>query len=150
MTEIPESMKPELAEWNNGRGIGIDTWTGCVGSFSLAVGYSSIFWPRFVEHREYILMAGFSEESLRSFDGGPGATRQSVEWVMNHLHLADIQHSECADISSDKLILLGERMTEIYAAKLQWQFPDRKFVVQFARPDDKEELGDYQLSFFQE
>ncbi|MCZ3377238.1 hypothetical protein [Rhizobium sp. AG207R] len=135
MTEIPESMKLELGQWNNGRGIDIESWTGCVGNFSLAVGYSSIFWPSFVAHRQYILVQGFSEEVLRSFENDPTSTRQSVERVMNHLHVADIQHSGCTDISRDKLIFLGERLAEIFTAKLQWQFPDREFVVEFARPD---------------
>ncbi|NLR96459.1 hypothetical protein HGP17_06395 [Rhizobium sp. P38BS-XIX] len=142
-------MKLELGEWNNGRGIDIGSWTGCVGNFSLAVGYSSIFWPSFVAHRQYILVEGFSEEGLRAFESAPASTRRSIEWVMNHLHVADIQHSECADISSDKLILLGKRLVEIFAAKLQWQFPDREFVVEFIKPENPEELMDYQVSFFQ-
>lgn len=68
---------------------------------------------------------------------------------MNHLHIADIQHDACPDISADKLILLGERLREIYAAKLAWQFPDRKFMVEFDQPDNPDEFSDYQLSFFQ-
>jgi hypothetical protein len=40
----PESMKSELAAWNNGAGIAIEPWVGCAGNFSLAVGYASVFW----------------------------------------------------------------------------------------------------------
>lgn len=48
MEYIPESMISELASWNDDQGIGLSTWTACTGNFSLAVGYSEIFWPRFV------------------------------------------------------------------------------------------------------
>ena len=46
--DIPESMRDELAGWNNDAGISLETWIGCSGNFSLAVGYSSVFWPEFV------------------------------------------------------------------------------------------------------
>ena len=47
--ELPASIKKELAPWNNGAGIDLKSWIGCQGRFALAVGYSSIFWPEFVE-----------------------------------------------------------------------------------------------------
>ncbi|CAN7353786.1 hypothetical protein [Rhizobium sp. LjRoot254] len=149
MTDIPESMKSELANWNDDRGIDLSDWTACSGNFSLAVGYSEIFWPRFVAFEKYVLMEGFGLEGLRSFERDPEATRQSIESVMNHLHIADLQHDACSDIAADKLIILGERLCEIYSAKLAWQFPDRRFVVEFAQPENREEFEDYQLSFFQ-
>jgi hypothetical protein len=68
---------------------------------------------------------------------------------MNHFHIADIQHSACPDIAADKLIVLGERLREIYTAKLALQFPDRRFGVEFVQPGKPEEFEDYQLSFFQ-
>jgi hypothetical protein len=66
--ETPESMKAELAAWNNGAGIDIESWVGCEGNFSLAVGYTTIFWPEFVVFDGYILRKGFSEASLRGFE----------------------------------------------------------------------------------
>lgn len=149
MTDVPESMKSELAAWNDGQGIDLYSWTACTGSFALAVGYSEVFWPRFVEFERYVLTEGFHVEHLRSFERNPEATRESVEWVMNHIHIAEIQHDACADIAADKLIILGERLREIYAVKLAFQFPDRRFCVEFYQPEDPEEFRDYQLSFFQ-
>ena len=40
---------PELKDWNNGKGIDIYSWIGCVGDFQKAIGYSVIFWPEFIE-----------------------------------------------------------------------------------------------------
>ena len=121
--EIPESMKSELAAWNNDDGISLESWIGCEGRFSLAVGYATVFWPEFVLFNGYILQKGFSEVSLREFEQRENSTRKSVEWVMNHIHIADIQYYGCADASKDKLLLLGNVLKEIYEAKLLWQFP---------------------------
>ncbi|MCW2319036.1 hypothetical protein M2322_004605 [Rhodoblastus acidophilus] len=147
--DIPISMKAELAAWNGGAGIDLESWTGCEGRFALAVGYGSIFWPEFVEFDGYILQEGFSEAVLRGFESREGTTRKAVEWVMNHLHIVDIQHYGCADASKDKIVFLGKMLKEIYEAKLKWQFPDRPCEVEFYIPPDEDNLMDYQVSFWQ-
>ena len=147
--KIPDSMKAELLAWNNGDGIDLESWVGCQGSFSLAVGYASVFWPEFVEFEGYILRKGFSETSLRGFEKQEGASRKSVEWLMNHLHIADVQYYGCKDASKDKIFLLGNVLKEIYQAKLQWQFPDSPCVVEFQIPEDPQDLMEYQISFWQ-
>lgn len=147
--ELPESTKQELARWNNGKGIDLESWVYCEGRFALAVGYSAIFWPEFVQFESYILRKGFSESSLREFEKQNGATPKSVEWVMNHLHIADIQHSECADLSRDKIVFLGNILKEIYELKLSSLFPHSPCEVEFYIPEDKDDLTDYQISFWQ-
>ena len=146
--DTPESMKAELAAWNDGDGIDLETWVANEGNFSLAVGYASIFWPAFTLFEDYILPSEFSVDVLRDFERGQRG-QQSVEWVMNHLHIADIQHWGCEDRSKDKLIVLGNILKEIYEAKLQWQFPDRPCTVEFFVPDDPDDLTEYQVSFWQ-
>lgn len=84
--KIPGSMSAELGAWNNGAGIDLESWIGCEGRFSLAVGYAAVFWPQFVEFDGYILREGFSEESLRGFEAQAGSGRKGTEWLMNHLH----------------------------------------------------------------
>ena len=147
--DIPESMKPELAAWNDGAGIDLESWIGCVGSLSLAVGYATIFWPEFVLFQGYILRQGFSEASLRGFERQTHNDRRAVEGVMNHLHIADI-HGRREDASRDKIVLLGNALKEIYQAKLQFQFPDRPCEVEFFIPENQDaDLVEYQLSFWQ-
>ena len=147
--DIPESMRDKLAAWNNGKGIDIESWVGCEGNFRLACGYASIFWPEFVEHEGYVLRKGFSLDSLRSWEEHCSGNRESIEAVMNHLHIADIQHYGCEDISKDKIVLLGNTLREIYEAKLRWQFPGREFVVSFPEPENEEDLIAFELTFFQ-
>ena len=148
--EIPESMQAELAAWNNGQGIDLESWIVCSGNFSLAAGYATMFWPQFEEYGEYIFYNGVNGESVRGFEAREGSTKKSIEWVMNHVHIADLHYRGCEDISKDKLIFPGSLLKEIYEAKLKWQFPDKPCIVEFCIPEDEDDLDQYQLSFWQE
>jgi hypothetical protein len=145
----PESMKAELAEWNNGKGIDLESWIGCKGNFSMAVGYATVFWPEFVEFDGYILSVDFSEQSLRGFEIQQKGDRREVEAVMNHIHIADIQYVGCSDLTEDKAMVLGKTLKEIYEAKLAWEFPGRPCHVEFFVPDDRTDLTQYQVTFWQ-
>lgn len=143
-------MAAELQEWNNGKGIDLESWIGCSGNFSLAVGYVTIFWPKFVEFDGYILRDGFCEKALRSFEAADRCDRMAVEKVMNHLHVADIQHYGCEDLSKDKIQVLGATLREIYSAKLKTQFPKSPCIVEYYQPENEDDLMGYQISFWQE
>jgi hypothetical protein len=138
---------PELKAWNNGDGISVESWIGCSGNFQLAIGYSTLFWPSFVEFEGYVFREGFSVDSLRAWEQC-GTDRRAIEAVMNHLHLADTHYPGCPDIDRDRLAYLGRTLRDIYTAKLAWQFPGRSFTVSF---DDSDcvDLIDYQFTFFQ-
>lgn len=148
--DIPDSMKAELAAWNDGQGIDLESWVGCEGNFRLAVGYAAIFWPEFIEFDGYVLRADFSIESLRSFEKGEPNDRASVEAVMNHLHIADIQHFGCPDASPDKLLRIGTALKEIYEAKLRVRFPSRPCRVSLFVPPDPADLMAYEVTFWQQ
>ena len=145
----PDSMKAELTEWNSGQGVELDTWVGCVGRFSLAVGYASVFWPEIVEFNGFILLKGFSAPAILELTEREDYSPRSVEWVNNHLHIADIQYVGCEDISRDKVVALGNTLREMWEAKLRWQFPDKPCTVKFYQPDDIDDLVQYQISFWQ-
>jgi hypothetical protein len=149
MIQPPASMIQELSAWNNGKGIDLESWVDCMGDFKLAVGYSTIFWPKFVLFEDYILQEGFSLESLRGFEKDQSDGKVGVEWVMNHLHIADIHCHDRENISEDKIVFLGNTLKEIYEVKLSSQFPDRPCVVDFYEPEDRNNLIEYQLSFWQ-
>jgi hypothetical protein len=140
------ALIPELKDWNNGAGISPDGWIECVGNYPLAIGYSLIFWPRFVRFQKYVLREGFSEEALRGFERQAGSSRKGVEWVMNHVHLDDIHFGE--EATEAQLRYLGRVLKEIHEVKLNADFPDLRFVVEF---DDEPglDLLDYQISFWQ-
>ena len=146
MTDFNELI-PELSDWNNGAGIDPESWVGCVGTVPLAIGYSLIFWPRVVKFENYVLREDFCPEALRGFERGEGSTRTSVEWVMNHIHMIDIHHTE--EIGTEaQLRYLGRLLKEIHEVKLRSDFPDLKFVVEF-NDEPGLDLVDYQMSFWQ-
>jgi len=137
----------ELPRWNNGNGIDAESWIGCVGNYELAVGYSLIFWPRFVQFEGYVLRDGFCEGALRGFEQQAGSTRESVEWVMNHIHIGDI-HCNIENETEAQLRYLGRVLKEIHEVKLRADFPDLRFEVEF-NDEPGLDLVDYQFSFWQ-
>ena len=147
--EVPNSMKPDLGRWNEGKGISVEDWIGCVGNIDLAVGYSTVFWPNFELVGVYILTEGWTKESLESFEKQPNSTPQGIEWVMNHLHMIDIHCDNEVLATKDHLLRMGSVLKEIYEAKLLWQFPDRACEVEFFIPHDPDDLREYQISFWQ-
>lgn len=144
---IPESVERELSRWGERADLGV--LVAGLGNCLLAVAYANEFWPEFEVNRDYILRAGCPDDRINAFERQPNATPKSVEWVLNHLHLADIQAHGCEDCTKDKLIYLGNLLKEIYQVKLAWQFPDRPCIVEFYQPEDPDDLIEYQISFWQ-
>ncbi len=141
------ALIPELPDWNEGRGIAADAWISCVGNYELAIGYSLVFWPQFVEFDGYILLGGFEESSLRGFEKMTEGNRVAVEAVMNHIHIADI-HANVENYNIEQLRYLGRTLRQIYTAKLSLEYPHRNFAVVFNDEPGLEAI-DYELTFWQ-
>ena len=151
MSNIPTDFTkliPEMADWNNGDGIDVESWTGCSGSIELAIGYSVLFWPTFTEYDGCVLFAGFSEAIYRDFLKAYNGNRQAVEWVMNHCHIHDHFIHYGGKSNADQLVYLGRILKDIWQTKLAHDFPNRQFVVSFDETP-VENLDDYQISFWQ-
>lgn len=138
---------PELPDWNNGEGIDVESWIGCSGNFQLAVGYSTLFWPRFVEFEDYVLREGFCMDSFRAFQQ-QCSSRKSAEAVINHLHIAAIHCHDLSGCTAGHALYLGRVLREIYQAKLAWQFPARRFEVVFDE-SERENVMAYEITFYQ-
>ncbi len=139
---------PELADWNNGDGISIDGWLGCKGDFQLAIAFSRLFWPRFVEHDGCILFEGFSVGSFDGFLAQAKGNRASVESVMNHHHLLDLFYHASDTATADQLSFLGSVLCDAWKTKLMSDFPNKHFEVTFNKggPDN---LLEYIVTFWQ-
>ena len=148
MTDTPPSMRNELGAWDGGTEVDLATWITGAGSLRLAVGYSTVFWPRFRTVDKYILRGPATLQQIRDWEAAPGSTPRSVEATLNHLHMVDIHYSN-EDASPDKLVFLGNVLKEIYQAKLAWQFPDRPCKVEFGVPTNEDDLAGYELTFWQ-
>lgn len=140
---------PELKDWNDGRGIDVQSWIGCVGDFQKAIGYSTIFWPRFVEIEGCVLRGGLDLENVQQWLKQCGGNCSAAEATINHLHLEDLHYVGCPDATPERLIYLGRVLKEIYECKLARDFPKRDFVVVFDEPESGRDTTEYILTFYQ-
>lgn len=140
---------PELKDWNNGKGIDVRSWIGCVGNYQTAIGYSTMFWPEFVEIEGCVVRAGIPEENVRQWLMQCNGNPNCAEAAINHVHLNDLFHIGCEDISPERVAYLGRVLKEIFECKLKRDFPDKAFVVALNEPDDKTDVENYILTFYQ-
>ena len=75
--------------------------------------------------------------------------RQAVEAVLNHRHILDLFYRPELKPTRAQVVYLGRLLKEMWAAKLQRDFPGKRFVVSLSE-EEIEELLDYQVTFFQE
>jgi hypothetical protein len=142
---------PELKRWNNGIGIDVESWIGCVGDFQKAIGYSSIFWPKFVEIEGCVVNASTPIENLKQWLDDCKGDLHAVEAMVNHLHISDIHHAECEDATPERLKYLGSILKDIYECKLKRDFPAKIFRVDFDdNPKNPDHIDDFILTFYQD
>ena len=82
-----DKLIPELKDWNNGKGIDVKSWIGCVGDFQKAIGYSTIFWPKFVEVEGCVVRDGVPAENLKQWIEHYKGDLESVEAMVNRYDL---------------------------------------------------------------
>lgn len=112
--KIPKAMEAELQRWNGGEGVSVEAWVGCVGNFNLAIGYSTVFWPRFELIEGYILTEGWTAEFLQSIKNRPDSSPRAVEWMINHRHILDIHAGGDVAPTVEHIVRLGTVLKEIY------------------------------------
>ena len=139
---------PEMAEWNGGAGINVDGWLSVRGGFPLAIGFSTLFWPRFVEFDGCVLFEGFSVETFQGFMLETKGNRAAVEEVKNHRHLMDIFCLSTPVPTVEQLEYLGEVLRDAWEVKLARVFPQRRVRVSFERGMLEDLLG-YVVTFWQ-
>ncbi len=125
-------LVPDLSDWNHGDGISIDDWLYHRGSFELAIAFSRLFWPSFVEYDGCVFFDDFSEESYRGWMGQCKADRAAVENVMNHQDLHNLFGAAMSDpATADQILYLGSLLKDAWQTKLANDFPRRQFEVSF-------------------
>jgi hypothetical protein len=118
------------------------------GNYELAVGYSLIFWPRFVVFENYVFREdAFTEETVRGFERATGGKRAAVEGVINHCHIIDIHRD--VDASEAQVLYLMATLKQIWELKLKTDFPDRRFTVSAIEKPGLD-LLDYEITCWQE
>jgi hypothetical protein len=143
------SLVPEMSEWDNGKGVDIDTWIACVGNYEHAIGYSRLFWPEFVEHEGCVFRESqFTPDRYAGFMEQTQGVQSAVEAVINHLHVERTFGDHDLRPTHDQLIYLGRVLKEMWHCKLRRDFPSKMFEVTF---DEETDVGlhGYVVSFNQ-
>ena len=148
-TDEEARLVPEIKEWNGGDGIDLYGWISCIGTYEFAIGYSQLFWPKFILYDGCLLRDGFDEENYREWVAQMNGDKRSVESMMNHVHLASLLPSTEDSPTEEQLIYLGRTLKEMWQAKINLEFPDLKVVVHFEE-EKIEWFEDYVLTIFQE
>jgi hypothetical protein len=143
-----EMLIPELAAWNNGRGATVGSWISGIGRYDHAIGYSTIFWPKFVVYDDCVFRQSMDAETYRQWMDGCRGDKSAVEAAANHKHIADLFVNSESRPSKDVVLYLGSTMREMWSCKLKMDFPSRQFDVEFPYGDTAQ-LVDYQITFFQ-
>jgi hypothetical protein len=142
---------PEIRAWEEHNKHAFDPadWIECIGSFEHAIGYAWLFWPSFVVHDDCILGEGFAEDTYRGFLDQAKGDKSAVEAVMNHVHIAEMFSASDKRPTPQQLQWLGERLRDMWDAKLKRDFPEKNVKVSFHVPEDPAKLREYELTAFQ-
>ena len=144
----------DLDDWesHNGFEIGPDGWLAGMGSFNLAVAFTSRFWPEFVVHDDCVFIAPFRDLQVKNYNSFQNTTdgdKTRTEVTMNHQHLLDFFPNEEGKPTREQVLYLGRILKDMWQLKLNRDFPDRVMEVSF--PEDySEDLMDYEITFWQE
>lgn len=149
-----EKLIPDLIEWRklNGQNFSIESWTSIEGNMNLAIGFSFIFWPDFIEHNDCVFIK--NHFSISNFDNWTKTAcvnnYAQIESVMNHIHILDLfSREEIRNIITiDQVKFLGKKICEMYSVKLKSDFPERQFTFTFNCDKDLE-LDEYEITFYQ-
>lgn len=139
---------PKLKEhWSTDN---IDQWISLEGNFDHLVGYARLFWPDFLEHEDCVFRRDhFTEANFLGFMKQTNGDKTAVEVVMNHEHVLDIFPNADPKPSCKMVLYVGRMMKEIWQAKLNRDFPNRKILVSFPE-EHSEDLLYYEVTFFQQ
>lgn len=153
MSAIDEvsALIPELALWNDGRGISVSDWLYTEPKLDLPVAYATLFWPRFVAIGPYVLREDFDSKNLSLWEQAE-KRRSGIEATMNVIYPYELLvpvGGEWSKVAERQAIYLGGVLADIHRVKLARDFPDKRFVVEFW-DGTQPEGDDISLSFWQE
>ena len=135
MHEHAHELIAELPQWNNGEGIDLPGFIGCVGRYDHAIGYATIFWPDFVIYEDCICVAPPDPVNFRTWLSRFKGNRTETEKMINHLHIADLFVNSEYPPTGRILHHMGKLLQDMWGCRLRRDFPERQISVQFFEDD---------------
>lgn len=154
--EEQEKLVSELTEWRkyNGSDFSIEDWIISEGNIKFMIAYSLLLWPDFVEYDGCVILKNrFNSENFENWKNTKYVKSYAqIESVLNHIHILDLFGTEKKrdEINYEQIMFLGNKLCEIYSAKLKLDFPKRKFIFEFNGNEKLEAFDEYEITFYQE
>lgn len=140
---------PELAAWNNGDGVDLVSWIGCIGRYDHALGYAAIFWPDFEFYDGCIFLRHPDPKTYQDWMVRCNNDRTAVESMMNHRHIVDLFPNSEFPPTKEIVLHLGRLLKDLWTCKLAREFPDSRVTVEFAETAS-DDLLSYVITLFQQ
>lgn len=151
-----EKLIPELTEWrkNNGNEFSIEDWIICEGNVKFLIAYSLLLWPEFIEHDDCVILKNrFDVENFENWKNTEYVKSYGqIESVLNHIHILDLfgTDEKRDEVNYKQIVFLGNKLCEIYSAKLKIDFPEKTFIFEFNGNEKFEVKDEYEITFYQE
>jgi hypothetical protein len=114
---------------------------GAKSGADLAVAFSSLFWPEFVEVEGCVLLRErYSPSQFQDWWKELGGDRSTVEGVVNHVHLWDLFDLDEEAVPDKAIRDLAQVLASTWRCALQHRFPRKAFEVRLIL-DDPDEYG---------
>ncbi|MFC3161414.1 hypothetical protein SAMN05443633_101491 [Chryseobacterium arachidis] len=151
-----EKLIPDLQDWRkyNGKDFSIEDWIRAEGNVRFMIGYSFLLWPDFTEYDGCIILkAHFNESNFENWKNTESIKNYAqIESVLNHIHILDLVGTDEKkdEVTYEQILFLGNRFCDIYSTKLQTEFPEKKFIINFNGNERVNSFEEYQITFYQE
>lgn len=116
-----------------------------VSSVEVALAFTKLFWPDFVEHEGGIFLSeAFNSQIYEQWKVQMGNDIASIERVMNHQHIDDILPG-AENVSTENLFCLGQAIAQMWESRLNLLYPHRRFKVSCNQEDHTVVVMFYQV-----
>ena len=146
---ITTSMLTSYEPWMKEKSLGFWSFLDARADIELAVAFSKLFWPDFVEADGCIFLAErYDPQLVEQWQQQLRGDRAGIEKVVNHVHLYDLFNNSPGS-TPDLLFYqyLGQVLLTCWSAALERAFPGRQF--EFTYLTEPDEYGPT-LSFWQQ
>ncbi len=122
----------DFQQWKkaNGDNFSLLDYLFGVSSIEVALAFTKLFWPDFVEHEGGIFLSeAFNREIYEQWKVQLGNDITAIERVINHQHIDDILPG-AENVGIDNLFYLGQSLAQMWSSRLKLLYPHRHFQVE--------------------
>ena len=136
---------PDLKGWKdqNEESFTIADWVLFHATPELMVGFSSIFWPEFIEVDGCVFLKdGYDQDNIDAWAESTKGDMVAVQKVVNHQHIYDLfQNDSVEKLNIQQVKYLSDLLVDMWSAKLKRDFPQLDIDVQVCDFDEEDVIA---------